>query len=67
MIFILFNVVIMLNFIIAILAKTYEIYDEVSNGLYYDCLINVFPLYEYDEIWGFVTCTHVPFNFALLL
>lgn len=55
-IFILFNVILMLNFIIAILAKTYEDYDAISKGIYYDSLIEIFPLYQFHEEYGFITC-----------
>ena len=57
----------MLNFIIAIMALTYEIFNEKAKGLYYDSLIGSFPLYENHDVWGFVTTAHIPFDYVLLI
>jgi len=56
LLYILINVVILLNFIIAILGNTYAVYEEIRKGLFYDVLINVFPLYQWHEVYGFITC-----------
>ena len=56
LLYILINVVILLNFIIAILANTYAVYEEIAKGLFYDVLIAVFPLYQWHEVYGFITC-----------
>jgi len=49
MIFLLINLVLMLNLVIAILANTFNQYESLSNGLYYSVLIRMFPLYEWDN------------------
>ena len=65
--FILFNVIMMLNLIIGIMATSYENYAEVAKGHYYDSLISIFALYDYHDTWGFITCAHLPLNFFLIL
>jgi len=55
-IYILLNVVILLNFIIAILANTYAVYQEIAKGLFYNMLIATFPIYQWDEVYGFIVC-----------
>lgn len=55
----------MLNLVIAILSNTYEKYDKIANGLYYDVLMHVFPVYAWDETYGFIPCAQTPFNMLL--
>ena len=67
MIFLLINLVLMLNLVIAILSNTFAAYSELSNGLYYKVLVNIFPLYEYHDEYGCLTCGQSPFNLILII
>ena len=44
LLFLFVNLVLMLNFIIAILSDTYGSLGPIKNGLYYDELVTAFPL-----------------------
>ena len=55
-VFLLINVVILLNLVIAILGNTYGMYEPIQNGLFYNVLIHVFPLYDWDNEYGYIVC-----------
>ena len=55
-IFLLLNIVVILNLVIAILATTYNDYSQFERGLFYDTLIQTLPLNRNDENYGFMTC-----------
>ena len=55
-IFLIINMVFMLNLVIAILTNTFAYLDEMKNGLYYNVLINQFPLFEFDNKYGAIVC-----------
>jgi len=57
MLFLLINLVLMLNLVIAILANTFNRFETLSNGLYYNVLIHIFPLYDWDDSYGIIACT----------
>jgi len=61
-VFLLINVVILLNLVIAILDNTYGVYEPIQNGLYYNVLIHVFPLHEWHDEYGYIVCAQTPFN-----
>lgn len=48
-IFLVVNTIIILNLVIAILAKTYESYSPYARGLYYDSIVRSIPRYKYDK------------------
>ena len=56
------NLVIMLNFIIAILADTYSNLSQNRLGLYYDGIIARIPIYEDDDRYGGLIIGTPPFN-----
>ena len=67
MVFLFVNLVLMLNFIIAILSDTYTNLGSIKNGLYYDELITAFPLQDWNEEYGMLICAQPPFNVILPL
>jgi uncharacterized membrane protein len=66
LIFLFVNVVIMLNFIIAILASTYERYESNSHGYYYTMILGIIPTMEYNESYGAIVCATQPLDLILL-
>ena len=56
-IFLLINMVLFLNFVIAILSSTFAYYENKQLGLYYEVIIALFPSMEYDEKYGAVVCS----------
>ena len=65
LIFLVVNLVLMLNFIIAILSDTYANYIELKNGLYYNELVMIFPYQDWDDRYGCLVCAQPPFNFIV--
>jgi len=55
-VFLLINAVILLNMLVGILGNTYAYFNETSHGLYYDVLLQNFPLYQYHDSYGFIAC-----------
>ena len=55
-IFLLVNLVLMLNFVIAILSSTYGRFEDIQTGLYYNVLIQEFPVMSYDDEFGCLVC-----------
>lgn len=60
-----FNILI-LNLIIAILANTYNIYDEKSSGLYLSKILNTRDDMSFDENYGALLLTMTPLNVIVL-
>ena len=58
LIFMLFNLIVLLNLVIAILANTYSELSEYSLGLYYDSLIQEIQLKQSHKFYGALTCTY---------
>ena len=54
--FLLSNMVLLLNLVIAILSSTYTYYEDKKLGLYYEVLVGKFPSMEYDQNYGAVVC-----------
>ena len=65
--FLFINLVIMLNFIIAILASTFERYESNSHGYYYQMILSIIPSMEYHESYGAIVCATQPLDLILLL
>jgi len=55
-IFLLINLVLMLNLVIAILSNTFGNYADMVNGLYYKQLVSIFPVFDYDDNYGCLAC-----------
>lgn len=67
LVFLFLNIVIMLNFIIAILVATFQRYEEKSNGYYYQMILSIIPSMEYSEKYGAIVCATQPLDFVMLL
>jgi hypothetical protein len=63
--FLLVNLILMLNFVIAILSSTYANFEHIQSGLYYNVLIQVFPAMGWDDRFGCLVCAQTPFNIIL--
>lgn len=59
---VIFNCILMLNFVIAMLADTYSKLTSQSLGLYYDGVIARIPVYEDDLKYGGLIIGTPPFN-----
>lgn len=66
-IFILINVVLLFNFVIAILSSTFAFYDKMKLGLYYNVLNSMFAEYEWDDHYGALICVKPPLPTYVLL
>lgn len=67
MIAVLFNCILLLNFVIAMLASTYSELTSQSLGLYYDGVIARIPVYEDDFKYGGLIIATPPFNAIAIL
>ena len=65
-IYLMVNLVLMLNFVIAILSDTYSSLSNLKEGLYYNELIKKFPANDWDHKYGCLACASNPFNILLL-
>jgi hypothetical protein len=64
--FIIVNMILVLNLIIAILADTYSTFQEHRLGLYYDQVLSRIPVYKNDNRYGVLITTVPPFNILCL-
>lgn len=62
----LINMVLILNFVIAILSSVYASYEDKKSGLYYEVLISHFPAMEFDEKYGSLAIAIAPFNLLII-
>jgi hypothetical protein len=60
------NMVLFLNFVIAILSSTFAFYEDKKLGLYYEVIVALFPVMDFDEQYGAVVCAQPPFNLMIL-
>ena len=60
--FLLMNLVMLLNLIIAILSNVYDTYQPKSLALYYDGVIESIPMFKYNKEYGSLICGQPPFN-----
>ena len=65
LLFLFVNLILMLNFVIAILSDTYGSLGAIKNGLYYDELVTAFPLQDWNDEYGALICAQPPFNVFL--
>lgn len=61
-VFILVNLVLMLNLVIAILSSTFAKYEVIKMGLYNNVLAELFPIMQWDDHYGALVCAKPPFN-----
>jgi hypothetical protein len=66
MIFIVVNMVMFVNLMIAILSETYQRLSSQRLGLYYDGVIEVIPAYKYKKFYGALIAACPPFNLLVL-
>ena len=66
LVFILLNMVLLVNLIIAILSETYQRLSYQKLGLYYDGVIEVIPAYKYKKFYGALIAACPPFNLLVL-
>ena len=64
---VIFNCIVLINFIIAILAATYSRLSETNLGIYYDGIIARIPIYEDDYRYGSLVVGSPPFNVAAII
>jgi hypothetical protein len=65
LVFLLINTVLMLNFVIAILSSTFNKYENIKIGLYYNVLIELFDKLSWDDKFGCLICAQQPLNILL--
>ncbi|CDW85311.1 transient receptor potential cation subfamily member 4 [Stylonychia lemnae] len=65
LVFLIFNMVLMLNLMIAILSTTFSILQEKKLALYYDGVIEAIPQYKYDKTYGSMICAFPPMNLII--
>jgi hypothetical protein len=54
--FLLINLVLFLNLVIALLSAVYNYYQDKKLGLYYEIIVGMFPSMQYDNMYGAVVC-----------
>ena len=54
--------VLLLNFVIAVLSATQAKFEDKQLGLYYEVIVAKFPAMEWDELYGAVVCAQPPMN-----
>ncbi|CDW90047.1 wd-40 repeat protein [Stylonychia lemnae] len=64
-IFLVFNMVLLLNLMIAILSTTFSILQEKKLALYYDGIIEAIPQYKFDKTYGSMICAFPPINLII--
>ena len=64
--FLLVNLVLILNLVIALLSSIFAFYEDKTLGLYYEVIVALFPSMEYDDKYGSIVCAIPPFNMLIL-
>lgn len=65
--FLILNMVVIINLVIAILATTYNEFSTYERGLYYDTLIQALPINKNHKHFGFMVCAPSVLSFFILL
>ena len=60
-IFLLINIILMLNLVIAILSQSFQNLASYTNGLYCDTLVKSFAAAEWHDHYGCLACASTPF------
>jgi hypothetical protein len=67
MVYLVINVLLLLNYVIAIMTDRYADLQESRLGLFYDGLVGSMVEYKYDSTYGFLILNFLPFNLVNLL
>jgi hypothetical protein len=65
-VFILLNLLMLLNLVIAIMADTFNQMVAYKKGLYYDGVIEAMPIFKHDKRYGALISTVPPFNILVV-
>jgi len=60
--FLTINLILLLNYVIAILSSTFAAFEDKSNGLYYEVVIKQFSRFLYDNEYGYIAAGTPPMN-----
>eukprot|EP00347_Sterkiella_histriomuscorum_P010999 403374131 len=63
--FLIVNMVLLLNLMIAILSTTFSNLHQLQLALYYDEILEAIPQYQYDKIYGSLICATPPINILM--
>jgi hypothetical protein len=66
-IFILINLLMLLNLVIAIMSDTYSLFVDQKLGLYYAGVIEAMPVYKQDKRYGALISAIPPFNLLVTI
>lgn len=66
-IFLLINIILMLNLVIAILSQSFQNLASYTNGLYCDTLVKSFAAAEWHDRYGCLACANTPLQVTYLL
>ncbi len=66
LIFLIMNLILLLNLIIAILSTTFAVLDEKKLALYYDGVIESIPVYKDSTTYGALIHSFAPFHMLIL-
>ena len=66
LIVLIFECILLINLIIAILATTFAVLNDKKLALFYDGIIEAIPTYKYDKTYGSIICLFPPFNIITL-
>lgn len=67
LIYVVLNLVIIINLVVAILSTTYSDYSEYQRGLYYDTLIQSLPVNQYHKYYGCMVTTPSILSVTMLI
>ena len=65
--FLTINLILLLNFVIAILSSTFAAYEDKQLGLYYEVVIKQFAVMKYDDEYGYIAFGTPPLNVLVFL
>jgi hypothetical protein len=64
---IIINMIMLLNFVIAILNSTYMRFSKVKLGLYYDGVVDAISIFKFDKYYGALITAIPPLNILMFL
>ena len=65
-IYLVVNIVTILNLVIAILSRVYSEYSRYSRGIFYDTIVQMIAKYKYDKQYGALVRSYGPLNIVSL-
>lgn len=57
-----FNLIILMNLLIALMSDTYKFYKKLDRGLIFKKIIEAIPKYKYDSTYGCLISLPPPLN-----